>query len=297
MIALMLLFAAGASATDNVVWQGSKKFTNWGDVVNIDGSKLKDAKADDVLRLSITASNGAQLQLSWGNSWTNFEGLDALGISGDYDMLLTSQNANRLHQGLHIKGVNFTLTAVTLVNNEGEYSTLSEDLFSWDAMLLSGATQGQTCILGLKAYGGAGWYWQEPVDLSGYGNIVVDLQQPAAESMMVQLLFSETGVMRRTIAKGATQCKLSLSSAHNKAYSLNIISEKAQTVSLGSVNLTDKQGNVVSTGVENVIADGIVVSTEYYNTAGVRLKGPQKGVNIVKRNYEGGRSIIRKEIR
>jgi len=293
----MLLLTAGVSAANTVVWQGSKKFSNWSDVLNIEGSKLKDAKADDVLRLSITASNGAQLQLSWGSSWTNFEGLEAMGISGDYEMLLTALNANRLHQGIHIKGVNYTLTAVTLVSNEGKYTTLSEDLFPWNKMLMSGATQGQTCTVGIKAYGGAGWYWQEPVDLSGYGYIVIELLQPAAETMMAQLLYGEVGVKRQTIAKGATQCKLSLTTAHKKAYSLNVISQKAQTVVLGSVNLTDKQGNVISTGVKNVTIDSHVISIEYYNTAGVRLSGPQQGINIVIRNLEGGRTIIRKEIR
>ena len=54
---------------------------------------------------SIQASSGAQLQISWGSNWVNFAGLSALGISGDYDMMVTTQNLSQLRQGIHIKGV------------------------------------------------------------------------------------------------------------------------------------------------------------------------------------------------
>lgn len=296
-----ILFAAGsvvADATEVLLWQGSKSFGSWSDVLDISGSKFSKAKADDVLRLSITASDGAQLQLSWGSSWTCFDGLEALSVGGDYDLLLGSQDAARLRQGLHIKGVNYTLTAVSLLSNDGEYTTQSEELFAWEDVLLSGASQGQTCTIALQAYGGAGWYWPETVDMSSYGTIVVQLLQPAAETLTVQLLYGETGVKRQTIAKGGTQCKIVLNTAHKKVYSVNMISEKAQTVSIGSVELTDKQGNVVPAEVVCPEADGAQeLSRAYYNAAGVRLRGPQSGINIVKSSLKGGRTIIRKELR
>lgn len=56
----MLLMSVGAQAADIVVWQGTKQFQSWSDVVNIDGSKFQQASSDDVLRLSITADGGAQ---------------------------------------------------------------------------------------------------------------------------------------------------------------------------------------------------------------------------------------------
>ncbi len=294
---LLVLFAESISAASKVVWQGSMKFSSWSDVLNIDGNKLSGAKEDDVLHLSITASSGAQLQMSWGSGWTNFEDLGCKDISGDYEMIITAKNASYLRQGIHIKGVNYTLTAVTLISNDGQYETVSEDLFSWDGLMLSGATQGKTCTVGIKAYGGAGWYWPEYVDLSSYGSILINLLQPAAEAMTVQLFYGEKGVKSQTVAKGDTQCRISLTSAHKKAYSLNIISEKAQTIALGNVNLTDKQGNVVASSVENVVGDSRVLSTEYYNVSGLRLNGPQRGINIIKMNLEGGRSIVRKIIR
>ncbi len=296
--ALLLLSAMEVFATENIVWQGTKKFMGWSDVLNIEGNRLSKAEADDVLRLSITVSSGAQLQISWGNGYTCFDGLDCKDINGDFDMVLSAQDAARLRQGIHIKGINYTLTAVTLVSNDGEYETESIDLFPWTDMLLSGATQGQKCTVGLKPYGGAGWFWPEPIDLSGYGSIVVKLLQPTAAPLTVQLFFGEKSVKRQTIEKGATQCKITLSTAHKKAYSLNFISEKAQTVVIGSVNLTDKQGNVIGTGIESVSASSQrVFSVEYYDTSGIRHTHPTTGINIVKLNIEGGRTIIRKELK
>jgi hypothetical protein len=64
------------------------------------------------------------------------------------------------------------------------------------------------------------------------------------------------------------------------------------------VNLSDKQGNIVPTAISGYPADTLkILSIEYYNTAGVLLSQPQHGINIIKINYKGGRTIVRKEIR
>ncbi len=284
------------SASETTIWQGSKRFTGWGDQLTIEGNKFSSAKSDDVLCLRITASSGAQLQLSWGSSWTCFDGLEHLDINGDYEMLLTAEMVNRIRQGIHIKGVNYTLTAVTLKSNDGEYTTESASLFAWKDMLMSGAVKGQSCTVNLKSYAGAGWYWNEPVDLSSYGSIVIRLLQPAAETMLAQLLYNDRYVKRQTLVKGATECKLALTASHTKCYSVNIISEKAQTVAIGSVDLTDQQGNVVSSVLSSPDTKQ-VLSVEYYDTAGIRRHCLQPGINIIKKNLKGGRSIVRKEIR
>ena len=52
LLTVALLFPAGVRASETIVWQGTKKFTNWSDVLNIEGSKFSGAKADDVLHLS-----------------------------------------------------------------------------------------------------------------------------------------------------------------------------------------------------------------------------------------------------
>lgn len=288
-------FCATAEAATTTAWQGEKKFSTWSDVLNISGSKFGQAKPDDVLRLSLTATSGAQLQLSWGQGWTCFDGLEAMPLAGDFEMLLTAQDIGRLRQGLHVKGVNFTLTAVDVVSNDSQYTTEDARLFGWDRLLTSGATRGQNCTVAVEAYGGAGWYWSETADLSAYGSIVVALQQPAKEDMTVQLLYGETGVKSQTIAKGATQCRLPLSTAHRLAYSLNIISEKPQTVALASVNLTDRKGNIVTTAVTEMAA-GETATTEYYDLAGRRLARPARGLTVMKVRLKGGKSLTRKLI-
>lgn len=295
LIFLMMQYVA-SGATETILWQGSKNFLGWSDVLNVNGDKFNDAKADDVLHLSIIASEGAQLQLSWGNSWICFDGLECMDIRGNYNILLTANDVSRVKQGIHIKGVNYTLTAVTLKSNDGEYETQANELFAWQDMLLSGAMQGNKCTVSLKPYGGLGWYWPETVDLSSYGGIVVKLLQPAAETMTVQLLYNEDNVKKQQIVKGAAQCKLVLTAAHKNVYSVNIISEKTQTVSIGSINLTDKSGNVVSTSIGSLPSTSPrILSTEYYNAAGVRITHQQRGITIVKENLEGNRTVIKKK--
>ena len=293
----VLLLTVGARAASVVVWQGTKQFQNWADVLNIDGNKFQQAHPDDVLRLSITEDGGAQLQMSYGSGWTNFEGLGSLSIKGDHEMVLTSQTISQLKQGIHIKGVNYTLTAVTLVSNDGSYATASEELFGWSSLLTSGASRGENSTVGIMAYGGAGWYWPDCVDMGDMGSIDIQLLQPASEDIIVQVLYDETGVERQQIAKGGTTCRITLSAKYNKVYSVNLMSQKAQTVSLASVNLLDRQGNPVSSGIESMTDAGRDVSTEYYNLSGARRSSLQQGINIVRIKNKGGRTTTRKIIR
>lgn len=280
------------------VWQGSKTFSTWSDVLNISGSNFSKVKADDVVVFCLKSNGDAKLQVSYGSAWTNFSGLEALPVVGNYSMVVTTQTSSWLKQGIHVKGTGYTLTAVNIISNDAEYSTNSADLFAWNDLITSGATRGETITLSLMPYGGVGWYWQEPKDLSNYGSIVIELLQPAAETMTAQLFYNDKNVKSQNIAKGATQCTIKLTAVHRKAYSVNIISEKAQMVAIGSVNLADKQGNIVPTAVSRIPADTpSVVTMEYYNSAGVRLSHPQHGINIIKTIYKGGQTIVRKEIR
>lgn len=294
-VALLLISTLGVNANNSVIWQGTQRFSGWSDVLNIDGSNFSNAKADDVLLFSITASSGAQLQISYGSGWTNFDGLECLDIKGDYQMVLSSQTLQQVQQGIHIKGKNFTLTAVTIVSNDGEYTTESADLFAWDRLLTSGATRGQSCTVGFKAYGGAGWYWPETVNLTEYSCVIIELLQPAPEAMTAQLLFGETGVRRQNFVKGARKCKVPIGRNCTNVWSLNLITDKAHTVTIASVNLADEQGNVVPSGTGRVATDDRILSVEYYSLDGRRHSQPQRGINIVKTLFEGGRSTVRKQ--
>lgn len=278
-----------------VVWEGNQVFSTWSDCINVAGSKFAKVKADDVLLFTLTAASNAQLQVSYGNSWTNFPGLEAHPVTGDYRMVVTSQTVSELKQGIHVKGVNYTLRSISIVSNDGRYTTSTEELFGWGSLLTSGATRGESSTVSLMPYGGAGWYWPETQDLSAYGRIEVTLLQPASETLIVQLLYGETGVKRLTIPKGGTSCRLVLTSQHSQAYSFSILSEKAQTVALGSVNLLDKQGRVVA--VETLPDDAKHCRTTYYDIRGIRQGGLREGLNIVVANTEGGRTITRKVVK
>jgi len=141
------------------VWQGSKTFSTWSDVLNISGSNFSKVKADDVVVFCLKSNGDAKLQVSYGSAWTNFSGLEALPVVGDYSMVVTTQTSSWLKQGIHVKGTGYTLTAVNIISNDAEYSTNSADLFAWNDLITSGATRGETITLSLMPYGGAGWYW------------------------------------------------------------------------------------------------------------------------------------------
>lgn len=64
----LLITALHLQAATTTVWEGSKTFSLWSDVLNIAGSKFSKVQADDVVLFSITANAGAQLQVSYGSS-------------------------------------------------------------------------------------------------------------------------------------------------------------------------------------------------------------------------------------
>jgi len=292
-----LLLCLSSEATTTVIWQGSKQFSSWNDIVNISGNKFSQVKGDDLIRLSITANDNAQLQLSYGTNWTNMDGLGSLAITGDYEMIITSVSARQFQQGIHIKGVNYTLTAVTLISNDGTFETESEDLFGWNQLLTSGATLGERCMVGIWKYGGAGWYWPESVDLSSYGSINIQLKQPLTQQLTIQLFYNNSNTKSIELQPGDQSCKINLLPIYKKIYSLNMVSKNAQSVSLASVNLIGKDGQVVALGILSADNELTPLSVEYYNLSGMQINGLQSGINIIKTQTRGGRITIRKVIK
>lgn len=276
------------------IWQGSKIFSTWSDVLDISGSKFSKIKADDLVVFCLKSNGDAKLQVSYGSGWTTFPGLDAMPVTDDYNMVVTKQTAVQLKQGIHIKGTGYTLKSISIVSNDTGYSTSSTDLFAWKDLMTSGATRGESSIVSLMAYGGAGWYWPETCDLSGFGSIEVNLLQPAAEPIIVQLLYGNSGVKRMKIAKGATNCKITLTSAHKTAYSFNIMSEKAQAIAIGSVELLDKEGKVA--GIDPT-EEKTGITSNYYTLNGVQQNQLSKGINIIVSKTQGGQTYTQKIIR
>ncbi len=297
---ILLMLAAPAKATTTTIWSGQKTFTNWGDVVNVDGSKFSSVQPDDVVRFVIQASSGAQLQVSYGSSWTNFDGLSAMSISGNYEMVVSTAMVSQLKQGIHVKGVNYTLSAIVLVTGNEPYTTECESLFAWDDLHVSGVTKGKYSGLGFKDYSGAGWYWAEGTDLGQYRFLDIQMQQPLSSMLIIQVLDDVAGARSINVAAGNEKYRLTLPTNFNHVYSVCFLSQKSQNVSLGSVNLIDRQGNIVTTGIRQVendlYHDDSVVSREYLNAAGQYLDAPQKGLNIVRLKLKNGKEIVRKFI-
>lgn len=230
------------------LWSGSQDFTDWSSVVNVSGSKFQKVKAGNLVRFVMETRDGAQLQVSYGSSWTNLPDLSARSVSGNYDMLVTQSMVSQLKQGIHVKGVNFRLTAVQLFAFDGLYTTESPELFDWDDLFVSGGTK-DDIWLSMKVYSGAGWYWETSQDFSVYDSLQIKFQMPIDQPLQLQVLYSSTGVRRVTLPAGMETYALKLTSAMKTVYSVNLLSEKAQSIALASVNFIDKEGHVVPTKI------------------------------------------------
>lgn len=78
------------------LWSGNQDFTDWSTVVNISGSKFQKVKAGNLVRFVMETRDGAQLQVSYGSSWTNLPDLSARSVSGNFDMLVTQSMVSQL---------------------------------------------------------------------------------------------------------------------------------------------------------------------------------------------------------
>jgi hypothetical protein len=295
---ILMMTTMSCLASSSVVWQGTKSFVSWSDVINISGSQFNGVSADDIIRFTISVESGAQLQLSHGPSWTNFDGLGSRDIHGDFDLIVTKSNISQLREGIHIKGVNFTLTAVTHLSHDGGYATDHPSLFAWDQLLVSGADKGTVCTLAMKPYSGVGWYWEAGVDMHELGAVDVELQFPAPEPVILQILYNTSNVKSTAIGKGEQKGSIKLTSLQKNVYSVNLLSEKEQTIALKSVNLKDKEGNTV-TAIEETLSgnDDEIISTEYHTISGMRTSALQDGINVIIMKTKGGRVVTRKVIK
>ena len=86
----VLWFCLSSGATVRTLWSGNKAFASWSDCQDIAATALAAVKPESLLQLDISARSGAQLQISYGSSWTNLPGLGALGISGNFELLVTA---------------------------------------------------------------------------------------------------------------------------------------------------------------------------------------------------------------
>lgn len=287
-------FSVTAFAVSTTLWSGSKQFrTSWNDVVNIAGAKFLDTQVGDVLVLSIDASSGAKLQISYGSQWKNFDGLASLEIGGCFNMFISESMLSCFQEGIHIKGVNYKLTQVSILHSDQDFMTKSDKLFAWDKMIVSGAEKGSRGTVGIKERGGIGWYWPDEIDMSGYKQIDVEMQQEVLSPVIVQILYGEKSVLASTIEAGEKSCSLLLSSQMKNVYSLNIMSASPQAVLLAQVNLLDNQGNPVVTSIQSV-GDDAEETVTYFSINGKQIECPVKGVNIMRIKTKSGKTVVKK---
>ena len=291
----VLWFCLSSGATVRTLWSGNKAFASWSDCQDIAATALAAVKPESLLQLDISARSGAQLQISYGSSWTNLPGLGALGISGNFELLVTAELAPKLKQGIHIKGVNYTLTAVRLVTPDQAYTTHNVSWFPWELLFASGGEKGPTCLLNVKKKGGAGWYYADGIDLSTYGNVHITFSQATRAALTFQILYGNDKVAQATVEAGTTEFNYPLNSRLKGVYSINLVTDEAQSVFLGSVDVMDNEGHYVS-GIKAVrnTAAGRVVKTEYFTVDGKVAPTRTPDITIVRQTLENGQTVTRK---
>jgi len=282
----MAAISAKASTTTNV-WSGSKSFTDWSTQLSIEGSKFNNCQTDDVIRFVIEASSNAQLQVSYGSSWTNFSGLEAASISGSYYFIITKENLSKLKQGIHIKGINYKLTSVDIISNPEDFTSSNKDLFNWNTLFTSGGEKGERNIIIIKPYGGAGWYWQEKQDFSEAKKMIVTFLEPLTSNLIMQVLYGDKSVKTSNIQAGKESFTALLFNLKD-VYSVNFMSETHQNLALGSIELMDKDGNVI-TGINGMeTKNNEVKGQQIYNANGEIIGQMQKGFNIIRKYMDDG---------
>ena len=152
---LGLLFAVIVYAGSTNVWTGSFDPASWGSALDV---SLSDVKAGDKVVFQGTAYDNAQIQIS-SKDWSTMYTGDYSSFNGSYTINVTSENASKLSEGVHVKGQNFTLTSVVVeraASDDASTTTFAElpwkgsfDPNAWNnalALKASGLKEGQQIV-------------------------------------------------------------------------------------------------------------------------------------------------------
>ena len=152
---LGLLFAAIVYAGSTSVWTGSFDPASWGSALDV---SLSDVKAGDKVVFRGKAYDNAQIQIS-SKDWSTMYTGDYSSFNGSYTIDVTSENASKLSEGVHVKGQNFTLTSVVVertASDDVSTTTFAElpwkgsfDPNAWNnalALKASGLKEGQQIV-------------------------------------------------------------------------------------------------------------------------------------------------------
>lgn len=275
---LMTIAMLGATCTTMTaktqqLWTGSATFDDWSDVVNINGQKFANVSADDIVRFVMETRSGAQLQVSYGSGWTNFDGLEACNVSGDYDMVVTASMAKALKQGIHIKGVGYTLKAVEWISSKGGFES-DHPALTWEHLKVCGGTKGTSNVVGLHRYGGMGWYIDEGLSPDEYETMEITTATPLKEDVIVTYTCSNGTHRRYTMKAGETAHTLSIARATAEVDCIAMMSAEAQTIVMEKITLQRKDDAIG----ENPTT--LPECTAIYGIDGCRRRHAERGVNI-----------------
>lgn len=272
-IVLLGMTCTTATAETKQLWTGNATFDDWGDVVNISAQQMAGVSADDIVRFVIEAGEWAQLQVSYGTGWTCLDGLEACNVSGDYELVVTAQVAKVLKQGIHIKGVGYTLKAVEWIACDGGFDSQHPAL-TWQNLTVSGGTKGVRSTVGLHRYGAVGWYLTEPLAADMYEALELTFGMPL-KADVIAVYTHGNGQRRRSVVKaGKTTCRLGIGTARGEVGSIALMSAEAQTIVLQQATLHAKDNAIEHTTMPQSAA-------KVYDMQGRCQKEMLKGVNII----------------
>lgn len=108
------------------------------------------------------------------------------------------------------------------------------------------------------------------------------------------MMYGTNSVKTATITKGKKEYTLRISGLSN-VFSVNVMSATAQRLSLIGIELIDREGNVITTGIgntSNTTSEGL--TSEIYDTAGHRLMQTRPGINLLRQTMADGTVSTRK---
>lgn len=132
LIMMLLTGIRSIKAEENIDWNGSPVST--GDWANTIYYTSAAAEAGGALKVSLTATDGAQIQISVSSPWgTLTSGTCQDAVTGDYYFIFTATEAANINSSkLAIQGKNITVTALSILSQSGvsALSGSSTELFN-----------------------------------------------------------------------------------------------------------------------------------------------------------------------
>lgn len=119
LLMMMLLTGIGSIKAGDIDWNDSPASTdNWANTIYYTSAT---AEAGGALKVSLTATDGAQIQICVSSPWgTLTSGTCQDAVTGDYYFIFTATEAANINSSkLAIQGKNITVTALSILSQSG----------------------------------------------------------------------------------------------------------------------------------------------------------------------------------